>query len=93
MAKRKQTNILVRPKRQLTLPREICDQLGIGPGDTLELSVEEQVLVARPRKTLALEALNEIQKAFECSGIREEELQESGRQVRREIEQERYAAD
>ena len=43
----------------VTLPREICEQLGIGPGDMLELSVEEQVLIARPRKTLALEALKE----------------------------------
>jgi len=88
-----QTSVLVRPKRQITLPNDICERLGIGPGDILEISVEDRVLIARPRKTLALEALDEIQRAFERSGISEEELQEAGRQVRQDIARERYGAE
>lgn len=84
-----ETQVLLRPKRQVTLPREICEQLGIKPGDTLVLTVEGSTLKARPRKAVALEALGEIQEAFRRSGITEKELQEAGRRVRREVARER----
>ena len=87
----KKTGVVLRPKRQVTLPREVCDQLGIEPGDVLELAVEDSTLIARPRKTLALEALREIQRAFQRSGITEEELQQAGRKIRQEIARERYS--
>ena len=90
MTEEKTTDIVLRPKRQVTLPREVCDQLGIVPGDVLELSVENSVIIARPRKTVALEALKAIQLAFQRSGITAEELQETGRRVRQEVARERY---
>lgn len=83
------SDVTVRPKRQVTLPREICDQLGIGPGDTLELIVEESVLKATPRKRKALDALNEIRDAFESYGVTEDELLEEGRRTRQEIMRDR----
>lgn len=89
MADKKMT-VVVRPKRQITLPREICEGLGIGPGDTLELALDDSTLVAKPRKTVALEALREIQQAFERSGISEEELQEAGRRIRHKLVGELY---
>jgi AbrB family looped-hinge helix DNA binding protein len=89
----KKIGVVLRPKRQVTLPREVCDQLGIEPGDVLELAVEDSTLIARPRKTLALEALRGIQQAFQRSGITEEELQKAGRRVRREVARERYGAN
>ena len=92
MKERNVTGIVLRPKRQVTLPKEICDQLGIGPGDLLELTVEDSALVARPRKSMALEALKEIQQAFRRSGITEEELQKAGRRARQEVARERYDA-
>ena len=92
MAEKKVTDVVLRPKRQITLPKKICEQLGIGPGDVLELSLEDSVLVARPRKVAALEALREIREAFERSGVTEEELLETGRRVRQEVIRERYAA-
>ena len=90
MTEKKAADIVLRPKRQVTLPREICDQLGIGPGDVLELTVEDARLIARPRKTAALEALKEIQQAFQRSGITEEELQQTGHRIRQEVARERY---
>lgn len=90
MTEKKVADIVLRPKRQVTLPREICDQLGIGPGDVLELTVEDARLIARPRKTVAMEALKEIQQAFQRSGITEEELQQTGRRIRQEVARERY---
>jgi AbrB family looped-hinge helix DNA binding protein len=91
MTERKIADVVLRPKRQVTLPREICDQLGIGPGDVLELTVADSTLIARPRKTVALEALKEIQRAFQRSGITETELQKAGRRIRQEVVRERYA--
>lgn len=90
MTEKKVADIVLRPKRQVTLPKEICDQLGIGPGDVLELTVEDSTLVARPRKMVALEALREIQQAFQRSGITEEELQEAGRRIRQEVASEHH---
>ena len=40
MTEKKVIDVLLRPKRQVTLPREICEQLRVGPGDRLELVVE-----------------------------------------------------
>ena len=91
MADKKPIEVVLRPKRQITLPKEVCEQLGIGPGDMLELSTEGSTLVARPKKVAALEALREIRQAFKRSGISEEELQETGRRVRQEVTRERYA--
>lgn len=92
MVGRKVIDAVLRPKRQLTLPRGVCEQLGISPGDVLELSLEGDTLVARPRKKAALEALKEIRQAFERSGIAEEELQEAGRRARQEVTRERFSA-
>ncbi|MDP2718478.1 MAG: AbrB/MazE/SpoVT family DNA-binding domain-containing protein [Dehalococcoidia bacterium] len=90
MAEKKVSDVVLRPKRQITLPREICDQLGVGPGDVLEMTVEDYAIIARPRKIVALEALKEIQQAFQRSGVTEEELQETGRRVRLGVTKERY---
>jgi AbrB family looped-hinge helix DNA binding protein len=89
MKEKKPTNIVLRPKRQITLPGGICEQLGIGPGDILEVTVEDSVLVARPRKTTALKALSEIQRAFARLGITEQELLETGQRIRQEVFRER----
>lgn len=92
MSNKRVADVVLRPKRQVTLPKKICTQLGIEPGDVLELLVENSALIAKPRKSVALEALKEIQQAFQRSGITEEELQEAGRSVRQEIARERYSA-
>jgi AbrB family looped-hinge helix DNA binding protein len=78
-------DVQVRPKRQVTLPREICKQLGIEPGDRLELTLEDSVLIVRPKKTMALEALKEIQRVFARSGLTEKELLEAGKQTRKKL--------
>ena len=92
MKEKKTAVVVLRPKRQITLPKEICDQLGMDPGDELEVTVEDSTLVARPRKVIALEALKEIQEAFQRSGVTEAELQRTGRRIRKELFRERYGA-
>ncbi|MBM3131906.1 MAG: AbrB/MazE/SpoVT family DNA-binding domain-containing protein [Chloroflexi bacterium] len=93
MPSAKAAQVVVRPKRQVTLPKEICDELDIGPGDVLELAVEGSDLVAKPKKSTALRALQEIREAFKRSGISEEELLDAGRRMRQEITRDRDAAN
>jgi AbrB family looped-hinge helix DNA binding protein len=92
MEENKPRDVKLRPKRQITLPGKVCDQLGIKPGDVLEVTVEDCILIARPRKMVALEALKEIQQAFKRSGVTEKELQETGSRIRREVAQEHFGA-
>ncbi|MDD5701331.1 MAG: AbrB/MazE/SpoVT family DNA-binding domain-containing protein [Dehalococcoidales bacterium] len=92
MKENKPSDVILRPKRQITLPGKVCEQLGIKPGDVLEVTVEDCILIARPKRMVALEALKEIQQAFKRSGVTEKELQETGRRIRREVAQERFGA-
>jgi len=84
------TRAVLRPRRQLTLPRDICRQLGIEIGDQVELSAEDGMLVVTPSKKLALDALAEIRNAFARSGVPEDELQRAARETRKELIRERY---
>lgn len=84
------TRAVLRPRRQLTLPRDICRQLGIEIGDQVELSAEDGMLVVTPSKKLALDALAEIRNAFARSGVPEDELQRAAREARKELVRERY---
>lgn len=74
----------------MTLPRKVCEALGIEPGDRLVLEVSDGVLIARPRQAAALDALRELQRAFADSGVTEKELLESGREIRDELFREKY---
>ena len=83
-------SVTIRARRQMTLPRQVCEALGVGPGDRLVLEVSDGVLIARPRQAAALDALRELQRAFADSGVTEKELLESGREIRDELFREKY---
>jgi AbrB family looped-hinge helix DNA binding protein len=83
-------NAVLRDRRQVTIPRAVCEELGVRPGDRLELRVEDGTLIVRPGRVAALEAIRAIQQALEEAGVTEEELLESGRQVREELVRERW---
>lgn len=82
MSSGKLMDAVLRPKRQITIPKEICEQLGVNQGDVLELTVNNSIMIAKPKKNIALDALREIQNAFKRSGITEEELLETGEEIR-----------
>lgn len=84
--------IVLRPRRQVTLPSWVCDALDVRTGDRLAVSVTDQTLVITPRKSVALQALRDIQAAFAEAGITEEALQAEGRQVREELTRVRHGA-
>jgi len=84
------TRIKLREKRQLTLPAEVCDALGLKPGDSVDIEVKDGTAILEPRRVRALRALKAVQKAIADAGVTEEELLEGGCQVRKEIFRERY---
>ena len=77
--------LTLRPKRQLTLPKDICQQLGLKVGDNLNVTVEGDHLVARPVRNAALDALREIRQIFKESKVTEEELHQAGRGARERL--------
>ena len=83
----------IRERRQITLPADFCRELDIDIGDSLTLELREGSLVLTPSRKAALDALTAIQKAFQQSGITEEELLEEGRRVRTELVREIYGED
>ena len=84
-------NVTLRHRRQMTLPADVCEFLGIREGDQMELVVEEEGrLLLIPRKTLAIASLQEIQQVFAVSGISEEEVQQAGKQARKHLFQNKY---
>lgn len=83
-------DLILRPRRQITLPAEVCEALSLRLGDRIELSLVDGGVLLRPKKTVALEALHEIRRAFAESGVSEEEIQAEGRGIRERLSRERY---
>jgi AbrB family looped-hinge helix DNA binding protein len=90
MSKNISNDIIIRDKRQITLPRKLCEQLGVAPGDRLILNVEGDKLVAKPRKSVALNALQELHRIFQTSDVTEKELLKTARRIRRELVAKEY---
>ncbi len=86
----KLVDIVVRDRRQVTLPSQVCELLGIHPGDHLTLTVNGDEVVLRSRAKGALDALAVLRKAVAESGVSEDEMQAEGRHVRKELLLERY---
>jgi AbrB family looped-hinge helix DNA binding protein len=90
MSKKLSDDITVREKRQVTLPRYICEQLGIEEGDRLTLYVDGDKLIAKANKTVALDALNELHRIFKDSEVTEKELLKTSRQIRKQLVKKEY---
>ena len=84
------TQATIRNRRQLTLPPDICRELGLDVGDSVELAVENGALIVTPSRRRALDALAEIQAAFETSGLSAGELLAAGRRTRAALTRKRY---
>lgn len=80
----------IRERRQITLPAEVCKELGLDVGDTVTLQLSDGALVMTPGRKSALNALAELHRIFAESGVTEEELQEDGRRIRAELTRQRY---
>ena len=77
--------IVLRDKRQLTLPAAVCNALDLKVGDSLDLEIRDGVLVMTPGRKAGLDPLEEIWRIMAESGVTEKELLEGGREIRREL--------
>jgi AbrB family looped-hinge helix DNA binding protein len=84
------TRIKLREKRQMTIPAEVCEALGVKPGDSLDVELEDGVIVLKPSRRGALDALQELQRAFAAAGLSEEEWLADLKTIRKEVFRERY---
>ena len=80
--------INIRPRRQITIPQALLQEVGVG--DQFIATVENTAVVLKPKKQIFLNALKAIQKAFQESGIPEKEMQDNLKKIRRQIYEERY---
>ena len=76
--------------RQITLPADFCEKLGLKPGDVLDARVNGGAIhIGLPPMNI-VDVLEEISRALREAGVTEEELLKSGRQIRRELAHEKY---
>lgn len=92
MSKKLQNDIVIRDKRQVTLPRDICEKLGVDTGDELTIYIDGDTLIAKAKKKLAMDSLKEIQRIFGESPVTEKEMLKSGRRIRKELVKKYYGS-
>ena len=81
----------IRDRRQITLPFDILNRLGLSVGDSLSIQVKKQELIIKPIREQAMDTLRAIQKVFQKVKISENELQKAGRDLRRKLAKEIYS--
>lgn len=74
---------------QITLPSEWREKYGLKKGDVITFEETDQGLLVTPQKLLAMNLLDEIGAALKDKGITLNELLESGREIRKEMADEK----
>lgn len=82
--------INIRPRRQVTLPKEILEELSLSVGDKIQIEVKNNKLVGKPIVDYTLDNIETIQNVLQDANISEKELQESGKKIREELVKEKY---
>jgi bifunctional DNA-binding transcriptional regulator/antitoxin component of YhaV-PrlF toxin-antitoxin module len=83
--------INIRPRRQVTIPKELLEKLSLSIGDQLKLEVRKGVLIGRPIKDYTKNTIKTIQNILQDADISEEDLQQGGEKIRRELVDEKYS--
>ncbi len=78
---------------QVTLPMDFRKKYGLKKGDIVVFKETEDGLLISPREALAMNFLDEIGEALKEKGIDLDDMIESGRDIRQEIYDEKYARD
>lgn len=82
--------ITIRDRRQITIPRIFLNKFGLDVGDKLMIKLEQNEIKIEPLKSNTVDLLSKIQEIMQNSGISEEELQESGKAIRKKLVREYY---
>jgi AbrB family looped-hinge helix DNA binding protein len=84
---------IIQENGQVTLPIEFRRRYNLKKGDAVVFTETEEGLFISPKEAMVMNLLNEIAEGLEARGITLDELIESGREIRQEIYNERYAAE
>lgn len=77
--------ITIRDRRQVTLPRVFLNKFGLDVGDKLIMRLESDHIKIEPIKTKTVDLLSKIQQIVAETGISEEEIQKSGKDLRKKL--------
>lgn len=82
---------VIQENGQITLPKEFRRRFGLKKGDIVVFKETNEGLLISPREMLAFHLIDELGDALKKKGISLEDLIESGREIRQEIFDEKYA--
>jgi len=85
--------VRIQEKGQVTIPLEIRRKLKLRKGDFVTFVETENGVVIKPAEVLVSETLDRIAKTLKEKGVDLDELLESGREIRQEIYNEKYAQE
>ena len=77
--------ITIRDRRQITIPRLFLNKFNLDVGDKLIMRLETDQIRIEPIKTKTVDLMLKIQEIVKESGVTEEELQKSGREIRKQL--------
>lgn len=83
---------IIQENGQVTLPIEFRRRYNLGKGDAVVFKETAEGLLISPRETLVMNLLDELNEGLKAKGITLDELIASGREIRQEIYDEKYAA-
>ena len=83
---------IIQENGQVTLPIEFRRRYNLSKGDVVVFRETKEGLLISPKEALVIKLLDEIDEGLKAKGITLEELISSGRQIRQEIYDEKYAA-
>jgi AbrB family looped-hinge helix DNA binding protein len=82
---------VIQENGQITLPKEFRKRFGLKKGDIVIFKETNDGLLISPRETLAFQLLDELGDELKKKGISLDDLIESGREIRQEIYNQKYA--
>jgi len=84
---------IIQENGQVTLPVEFRRRYNLKKGDAVVFKETEEGLVISPKESMVMNLLDEIGEGLKARGITLEELITSGREIREEIYNDKYASD
>jgi len=84
---------IIQENGQVTLPIDFRRRYNLQKGDAVVFKETKEGLLISPKEAQVMNLLEEISEGLRARGVSLEELIESGRELRQEIYNEKYAAE
>ena len=84
---------IIQENGQVTLPIEFRRRYNLNKGDAVIFKETAEGLIISPKEALVMKLLDELDEGLKAKGLTLEDLISSGRQIREEIYDEKYAAE